>query len=285
LAPCGHEPVVICGDCKDEVAKMDADSVDLVFTSPPYGNQRKDTYGGVAPDGYVEWFLPISQQIMRVLKPTGTFVLNIKEHVEDGERHTYVMELVLAMKRQGWRWTEQYIWHKKTSFPGKFPGRFRDAWEHLFQFNKSSGYNIYKDAVRVPIGDWRKGPKSCFRRKESWRSATGSGLTRSLERYVDAETVYPTNVLHMSPVNRNVGHSAAFPEGLAKFFVDLFTVEGDVVLDPFCGSGTVLKVAREGGRRGIGIEIVPEYAEKINDNLRRWEEERLGGYLKESLWH
>jgi site-specific DNA-methyltransferase (adenine-specific)/site-specific DNA-methyltransferase (cytosine-N4-specific) len=83
------------GDCKEILKSIDDYSVDLIVTSPPYADQRKNTYGGVAPDKYVEWFLPISKELLRVLKPTGTFILNIKEKVIDGERSTYVMELIL----------------------------------------------------------------------------------------------------------------------------------------------------------------------------------------------
>ena len=70
--------------------------------TPPYADQRKSTYGGIHPVQYVEWFLPISEQLLRVLKPTGTFILNIKEKVVDGERSTYVMELIIAMRKQGY---------------------------------------------------------------------------------------------------------------------------------------------------------------------------------------
>jgi site-specific DNA-methyltransferase (adenine-specific) len=119
------------GDCKTELEKLPDNSVDLIVTSPPYADQRKSTYGGITPDKYIEWFLPISEQLLRVLKPTGTFVLNIKEKVTNGERNTYVIELILAMRKQGWLWTEEFIWHKKNSFPGKWPNRFRDSWERF----------------------------------------------------------------------------------------------------------------------------------------------------------
>jgi len=72
----------IClGDSKEQLKLISDNSVDLVVTSPPYADQRKNTYGGIPHDNYVEWFLPISEQLLRVLKPTGTFVLNIKEKV------------------------------------------------------------------------------------------------------------------------------------------------------------------------------------------------------------
>ncbi|MDR0766312.1 MAG: hypothetical protein LBF09_05190 [Odoribacteraceae bacterium] len=86
------------GDCREVLKELPDNSVDLVFTSPPYADQRKNTYGGISPDKYVEWFLPVSLELSRVLKPTGTFMLNIKEKVVDGERSTYVMELINKME-------------------------------------------------------------------------------------------------------------------------------------------------------------------------------------------
>jgi DNA modification methylase len=102
---------------------------DLIVTSPPYADRRSRTYGGIKPDGYVKWFLPRAAEFHRVLKRTGSFVLNIKEKAEDGERHTFVLELILALRKSGWLWTEEYIWHKKNCHLGKWPNRFRDAWE------------------------------------------------------------------------------------------------------------------------------------------------------------
>ena len=97
------------GDSKEQLKALPDNCVDLIVTSPPYADQRKSSYGGVRPDEYVEWFLPISEQLMRVLKPTGTFILNIKEKVVEGERSVYVMELILEMRRQGWLWTKGFI--------------------------------------------------------------------------------------------------------------------------------------------------------------------------------
>ena len=122
------------GNCLDVLKTFEDNTIDLIVTSPPYSDQRKSTYGGIHPDKYVEWFLPISLELLRVLKPTGSFVLNIKEKVCNGERHTYVIQLILALREQGWLWTEEYMWHKKNSFPGKWPNRLRDGWERLLHF-------------------------------------------------------------------------------------------------------------------------------------------------------
>jgi len=147
---------IFLGDSKEVLKRLSGNSVDLIVTSPPYADQRNGTYGGIRHDKYVDWFLPISEQLLRVIKPTGTFVLNIKEKVVEGERSTYVMELILEMRKQGWLWTEEFIWHKKNCYPGKWPNRFRDAWERLLQFNKDKKFNMYQDEVMVPMGDWSK---------------------------------------------------------------------------------------------------------------------------------
>ena len=119
------EAVLLLGDCRERLQAVETESVDLIVTSPPYANQRSNTYGGIKPDEYVEWFLPIADQLYRVLKPSGTFILNIKEPAVKGERHTCVIELVLEMRKRGWLWTEEFVWHKKNSYPGKWPNRFR----------------------------------------------------------------------------------------------------------------------------------------------------------------
>src|SRR4051812_40278701 len=89
----GWRNKLLTGDCREVFLTVPDACVDLIVTSPPYADQRKQTYGGVPIDGYVEWFVPIARQLHRVLKPAGSFVLNIKERVAEGERHTYVLEL------------------------------------------------------------------------------------------------------------------------------------------------------------------------------------------------
>ena len=128
------------GDCLEELKNLPDSCIDLIFTSPPYADNRKKTYKGIPIRDYVNWFLPISDELKRVLKNDGTFILNIKERTENGERQTYVLELILEMKKHGWLWTEEYIWHKKNCYPGKWPNRFRDAWERCLQFKHKELY-------------------------------------------------------------------------------------------------------------------------------------------------
>jgi site-specific DNA-methyltransferase (adenine-specific) len=258
------------GDSKEELKKLPDNSVDLIVTSPPYADQRKGTYGGIHPDKYVEWFLPISKELLRVLKPTGTFILNIKEKVLDGERSTYVMELILEMRKQGWLWTEEFIWHKKNCYPGKWSNRFRDAWERLLQFNKERKFNMYQEEVMVPMGDWAKSRLKNLSDTDKIRdnSKVGSGFGKNISNWVSRDKAYPTNVLHLATECNNKNHSAAFPEELPEWFIKLFTRENDIVLDPFMGSGTTLIIANRMLRNSIGIEIVSEYYEMVKNQLK-----------------
>ena len=257
------------GDSKLELKKLPTSSVDLIVTSPPYADQRKNTYGGIHHDEYVEWFLPVSKQLLRVLKPTGTFILNIKEKVVDGERSTYVMELILAMRKQGWLWTEEFIWHKKNCYPGKWPNRFRDSWERLLQFNKDRKFNMYQEEVMIPMGDWAKTRLKKLSETDKIRdnSRVGSGFGKNISNWLDRDKAYPTNVLHLATECNNKNHSAAFPEELPEWFIKLFTKQGATVLDPFMGSGTTIIVANRMKRHSIGIDIIPEYYEMVKKEL------------------
>jgi site-specific DNA-methyltransferase (adenine-specific) len=214
--------------------------------------------GGVHPDRYVEWFLPRAREMLRVLKPSGSLVLNIKERVVGGERHTYVLDLIKAMRSVGWRWTEEYVWAKKNCTPGKWPNRFRDAWERLLHFTKQKQFNMYQEAVMVPTGDWAgrrlRRLSDTDRRRDS--SRVGSGFGKRITNWVGRDMAYPSNVLRLATECSNTGHSAAFPLGLPAWFIKLFTRPGDLVLDPFAGSGTVAQASQDLGRNWVMIRVV-----------------------------
>jgi len=271
---------ILNGDSKDQLKLLPDNCVDLIVTSPPYADQRKSTYGGISHDKYVEWFLPISEQLLRVLKPTGTFILNIKEKVVEGERSTYVIELILEMRKQGWLWTEEFIWHKKNSYPGKWPNRFRDSWERLLQFNKNRSFSMYQEAVMVPIGDWANSRLKKLSETDKTRdnSKVGSGFGKNVSNWLNRTMAYPTNVLHLATECSNKNHSAAFPEELPEWFIKLFTKEYDVVLDPFMGSGTTVFVANRMNRSAIGIDVVPEYCDMVKSKLQPRLLEEKGDY-------
>jgi site-specific DNA-methyltransferase (adenine-specific) len=266
------KPNIILGDCLDALKGVEENSVDLIVTSPPYADRRAKTYGGVKPEEYVAWFLPRSKEFLRVLKPDGTFILNIKEKVENGERHTFVIDLILALRQQGWLWTEEFIWHKKNSYPGKWPNRFRDSWERLLQFNKTRHFKMYQDEVRVPMGAWAKPRLKKLSETDKRRdnSRVGSGFGKNISNWVGRELAYPSNVLHLATETGNKAHSAVFPKELPAWFIRLFTKPGDMVLDPFLGSGTSCVAAFDLNRRSMGIEIFEKYYDLAKNNLKNY---------------
>ncbi len=275
----------ICAKRLAEEARFPKGSVDLIVTSPPYADRRKSSYGGVHPDKYVEWFLPMSEQLYRILKPKGSFILNIKENVKDGERQTYVLELIVALKKQGWLWTEEYCWYKKNCHPGKWNNRFRDSWERCLHFTKNKQFKMYQDSVKVPIGDWSKSRFKSMTKKDFIRtiSGTNSKFGRNVSNWLNKQKVYPHNVLdfekehyfepttvvHFATACSNRNHSAAFPLELPSWFIKLFTRKGDVVLDPFCGIGTSAMAAILLGRSYIGIEISGDYIKQARKSIKQ----------------
>lgn len=252
---------LINADCGLALKNLAPDSIDLIMTSPPYANQRHHTYGGICADQYVDWFMPIADELFRVLKPTGSFILNLKEHAINGERHTYVMNLIIELRKRGWLWTEEYIWHKRNACPGKWPNRFRDAWERCEHFTKNRNFCMYQDAVMVPMGEWRNTRLQYLKQRDHiYRtSKTNSGFGKKVSNWIGRKMAYPDNVLYLATETRNKGHSAVFPESLPEWFIKLFTKEGDTVLDPFMGSGTTLAVSQRLRRHSIGIDIREEY--------------------------
>ena len=181
------------------------------------------------------------------------------------------------MRKREWLWVEEYVWHKKNAYPGKWPNRFRDAWERCLHFSKSKSFCMYQEEVMVPTGDWAKSRLARLSDADQIRheSEVSSGLGRKVANWVGREMVYPTNVLHLATECSNRGHSAVFPLELPTWFIRLFTMPGDVVLDPFVGSGTTAIAARNLGRHFVGIELNPQYCSLARGSLGLSSDSRL----------
>lgn len=246
---------VTWGDSEAWLPALPADSVDLWFTSPPYADARP--YSRIHPDRYVEWFLPYSKAMLLAIKPSGWFVLNIKNRVArsgplTGQRHPYVYQLVLALQHQGWRWIETYIWVKPNAVPGRFGPRTKDSFEYVYAFTKGPKPYFDLESVRVP---YRTTADEIERRKldANGRRNTEAGFGRDRTKTYLHGGADPGNVVSVPQTynqHRGVAHTAAMPEGLAEFFIRACAPVGGVVIDPFAGSGTTIVVARRLGRRG-----------------------------------
>ena len=270
------------GDCVEKLSKLNADSIDLIFTSPPYAKQRVHDYGGVDDAEYVDWWMARADAFRRVLKPTGSLCVNIKEHVKGGVKSPYVLDTVRSMITAGWIWSEEFIWVKKNPYPTESKYRVKDGFERVFQFvQQPNDFKFNKDAVAVPKTQEQyenQTKKMADARRRIARAKkpgdimykTNSGFGYSMASLCEIkDVVYPSNVLRLPNVSKNVGHSAAFPVELPEFFIKLFTDKGDVVLDPFVGCGSTMLAAIDLGRKAVGVELDDRYYKLCKRHLKR----------------
>jgi DNA modification methylase len=261
-------------------------------TSPPYATQREyDSSSGfkpVAPEAYVAWYADVAAGIESVLAPDGSYFLNIKEHADDGERNLYVKDLVIAHRRQwGWRFVDEFCWRKTDNgVPGGWGNRFKNAWEPVFHFCRQQQIKFRPKAVGHESEDcFDYSPNNPKSRSGSGLLGTGArgasagggknqgarGRTQS-NPSLDSEGRHtglarPSNVIEVKSESSQGSHSAPFPRALVEFFVLAFTDAGDVVFDPFMGSGTTMAAAELLGRDGYGTEISPAYCDVIARRL------------------
>jgi len=270
---------LICGDCRDADIIRDLFGevlANVVVTSPPYATQREyDATSGfkpVRPNEYVEWFGAVASGVESILAPDGSYFLNIKEHADDGERDLYVKDLVIAHRRQwGWRFVDEFCWRKTDNgVPGCWGNRFKNAWEPIFHFCR-------QQSIKFRPMDVGHASDDCFDYSpNNPKSNSGSGLLGTGARgnaagkpgAVDNDgrhegVARPSNVIEVKSESSQGSHSAPFPRALAEFFVKAFSDAGDVVFDPFMGSGTTMAAAALLDRAGYGCEISPAYCDVI----------------------
>jgi DNA modification methylase len=292
---------LICGDCRDLAAVqklLDGAQANVVITSPPYATQREyDPSSGfkpIRPEEYAGWYRDVAANIATVLAPDGSYLLNIKEHADDGQRSLYVKDLVIAHVRQwGWRFVDEFCWRKTDNgVPGGWGNRFKNAWEPVFHF--------CRDCTNIKFRPQAVGHVSedCFDYSpDNPKSTSGSGLLGTGPRGAAAALppqgsqgwghmrrklvdgrhegiARPSNVIEVRTESNQGSHSAPFPRGLVEFFVKAFSDSGDIVFDPFLGSGTTMAAAHVLGRIGYGCEISPAYCDVIVRRIMHLADER-----------
>jgi site-specific DNA-methyltransferase (adenine-specific) len=229
---------------------------DLLITSPPYAQQRKNAYGGIPEKDYPDWMLSVVRAGMKVLKPTGSFIINIKEHVNDGVRSLYVMETTLRLARE-FRFVDEYIWTKTNPFPTGSKKRLKDGFERCLHFAKTVDYQFFPNNVLAKSTSKWAGDNERRKNKGAHNTSNGSGMNMS--KRITGELVRPSNVLTLPASSLNIAHPAVFPIGLPEFFIKLTTQPGDMIVDPFLGSGTTALADMKLGRKFLGVERNEEY--------------------------
>jgi site-specific DNA-methyltransferase (adenine-specific) len=256
------------GDSLDLLKELPDNSVDLVITSPPYADLKVYIDNpGILADNYVEWFLPICNEICRVIKPTGSFILNINDKVENGFRHPYVFDLISEIhKRTELKMFERLFWNKMKGLPNR--SRFGDRVEYLFWFAKEKGFKFYLDEMRTEYSE-----KSIKRMKKPLKKRFARREGDSDLEYKDWSPnplgALPTTLVNISSESKKIAdnHVAVYPVELVKYFIKGSTEKGDVVLDPFMGTGTTAVASNELDRNWIGFEMQQDYINLANSRI------------------
>ena len=242
-------------DCVKFMEGLSPGAIDLVLTSPPYADMRD--YVKIPAEEYVDWFIPIAEGIKRVLRDNGVFVLNIRNNVVEGRRHTYVYELVHRLTAEvGFDLIDDVIWDKGKMLPNTKGKRPMDCWEFAFVFGKGLDVTWNPDPLRTPYDE-----RSLQRFESPIKKRWGSSRTEAGDKIVTPHPLgcFPKNIIKMGSESINQGHPAPFPVSFAEWFIKGYSNPGDVVYDPFGGGGTTAVAAQKHGRKWILTEIHEEY--------------------------
>ncbi|MFN8520528.1 MAG: site-specific DNA-methyltransferase [Chloroflexota bacterium] len=261
----------VIGDCLDTLRAIPDDTFDLVVTSPPYDGQPK--YGNgekYEREWYADVFRAVSAEVLRTLKPHGSFVLNYRSKRHGGERGTLQYELVFWLREQGFLFCEDFVWGKPSPPPGRFNRYLKDAVEYCFQFAKSQDWQFYPENCLTPAR-WdardrerrRRLPQNYVRVNEP----SGQGRIRV---QAGPDMVRPSTLLHFEPEfsPNPTQHPARFPLQLPTFFIKLMTQPGQLVFDPFAGTGTTAVAAENLARTWLVTELDTKYAAVMPDRIR-----------------
>jgi site-specific DNA-methyltransferase (cytosine-N4-specific) len=266
-----------CADSVQLLPSIPTANVDLVLTSPPYALHFKKEYGNVDQQQYVAWFLPFAQEIKRVLRPAGSFVLNVGGAWTPGApiRSLYHFRLLLALCDEvGFNLCQEFFWYNPAKMPAPAEWvnvrrmRVKDAVEYIFwlspsKFPHADNSKILqaysKDMERlIKRGIKRTVRPSGHNIKPTFAADNGGSIPPNLIECGNNES--NSEYIKESKAQGRKVHPARFPADLPRFFIEFLTVPGDLVLDPFAGSNTTGAVAEQLERRWIAVEKDRQYA-------------------------
>lgn len=276
----------LCGDVREVLPTLPDASVSLVFTSPPFALRRQKAYGNVGAAEYVDWFLPIAEQIHRILRDDGSFVMELGGAWNPGKGTRSLMPYELLLRLGKWfHLAQDFYWYNPSRLPSPAEWvtirrtRVKEAVTTIWWLAKSSEPQADNRQVLKPYSRSMKrllkdGYQPAMRPSQHeigphFRKDNGGAIppnilivpnTRSQDAYI--QRCRAANL----PV-----HPARFPKELPEFFVKFLTRPGQMVLDPFAGSNTTGRVAEFLDRRWLAIEINPDY---IAGSRLRFEEVR-----------
>tara|TARA_R110000765_G_scaffold207023_1_gene312093 strand:+ start:44 stop:871 length:828 start_codon:yes stop_codon:yes gene_type:complete len=248
---------------------LEDNTVDLVITSPPYADMKKYVDGseGIPVKQYVLWLMDHVREIERVLKPTGSFILNINDKVSNKFRDPYVYELIYKITDSTTlKLYERLFWNKGKGL--SHPKRFGDKIEYLFWFAKTENFTFNIDEMRVPYSEsslkrFKKPIKKRYNRTE------GDDKVEYKDWGPNPKGALPSTLINIGSESKRISdnHIAVYPEALVDYLIKGATNEGDLVLDPFMGSGTTGVSAKKLKRGWIGFDNIEEYVNFANKRI------------------
>ncbi len=242
---------IICGDNVEVLSTLPDECIDLVVTSPPYDDLR--TYGGHSWD-----FAGVARELARVLKPGGVIVWVVADKTEDGsESGTSMRQALHFMEVCGLRLHDTMIY--ASDKPPLNSNRYEHAWEYMFVLSKGAPKTVNKLKTRSLHGGKTNSSRRYYRANGDVKEMSKPGL-------YNEEKVLP-NIWWYATGLEKTGHPAVYPIALAKDHIASWSNPGDIVCDPFSGSGTTCKAAKELERHWLGIEINPAYVEICHKRL------------------
>ena len=290
---------------EDYLPEIPNDSVDLVFTSPPFALLRQKEYGNMDQAGYVDWLLSFGPEIHRILKDTGSFVVDLGGAYQRGvpARSLYNFRVLLRLCDEvGFFLAEDFYWHNPARLPSpiewvnKRKMRAKDSvntvwWLSKTEFPKADVTQVlapYSERMKKLIKD----PTGFFRDDKDKRPS-GHEVTKRFQK--DNGGAIPPNLLQFSNTESNSiyirtckandikPHPARFPAALPKFFIEFLTDPGDSVIDIFAGSNTTGEVAESLARKWTAIECDREYAMASAFRfMGDWSDDRIAEYVSEA---
>jgi DNA modification methylase len=267
-----------CADSLTSMRDMAPNSIDLVMTSPPYALHFKKEYGNADQANYINWFSPFAKEILRILKPAGSFVLNIGGTWTPGKptRSLYHFRLLLHLCDEiGFHLCQEFFWYNPAKLPAPAEWvnvrriRVKDSVEYIYWLGKTTNpkadntkvlQRYSEDMLRlIRRGVTKTVRPSGHNIKETFAQDRGGSIPGNLIACGNNES--NSNYLSLLKKQKRKIHPARFPAELPRFFINFLTEPGDLILDPFAGSNTTGYVAESLDRRWIAIEISPEYVE------------------------
>lgn len=244
---------VINADCLMAMKEIPDKSIDMILTSPPYDNLRDYK-------GYTFDFEGIAKEIYRVLKDGGVCVWVVGDATIKGSETGTSFKQALYFKEIGFNLHDTMIWHKPNCFNFGSNNCYRNSFEYMFIFSKETPkkINLIKDIPTKSAGEVLKGARK-----------HPNGNRDIVPDFIVGEYKKRDNVWDINVKSENNNHPAIFPEKLAEDHILSWSNEGDIILDPMCGSGTTLKMAKINNRNYIGIEISKEYCEISRQRLQQ----------------